>query len=292
MKVENRSSTGLKNSEKSLGKSNKLIKIFATVTVTIASLYFSTSLDGQLKNINGDDVDSSQIRSVIIESWETEPWDVQAIPGPPEGLATSNIVPGKPANLNKNSKNQKSMGIRFNFVYPGNNSVVITPPKSRSVRRPTGQLDEKNTPKYIDIPGVELPGRASALSVWVLGRGNDARLECWLQDWRGDVHLFRFGSLKFIGWRPLTIKIPIGVPQQANSFPQTRNMILKRLILRTAPAVPSEEVVLFFDSLKVLTNLYDLHFDGAEMDYDERDKQYKNQLSNYQKKLIQGNQDY
>ena len=285
--VEKKSSTGLKKPEKSM----TLTRISATLAVTIASLYFSTNLDGQLKNINGDDVDANQIRSVIIEAWETEPWDVQAIPGPPEGLATSNIVPGKPKNLGTNSKNQKSMGVRFNFVYPGNNSVVMTPPKSRSVRRPTGQLDEKNAPKYVDIPGVELPGRISALSLWVLGRGNNVSLECWLEDWRRDVHLFKFGSLNFIGWRPLTIKIPIRVPQSATSFPQTRNMVLKRLILRTKPSAPGEEIVLFFDSLKVLTNLYDLHFDGADMDYDERDKQYKSQLSNYQKKLIQSNQD-
>ena len=136
-----------------------------------------------------------------------------------------------------------------------------------------------------------MPGRVKALSIWVLSRGNRVNLECWIQDWRGDSHLFKFGSLAFIGWRPLTVTIPAYVPQSITSFPQTRSMVLKRLVLRTVPSAPGEEIVLFFDSLKTLTNIYDLHFDGADINYDERDKQYKSQLNDYQKKLIQKNQD-
>ena len=58
----------------------KSVRRLTPIVIMMASLYFSTNLDSQLKNINGDDVDSKQIRSIIIESWETEPWDIQAIP--------------------------------------------------------------------------------------------------------------------------------------------------------------------------------------------------------------------
>ena len=269
---------------------NKKMLLVATIAVS-ANLFLADSLLGQISTLQGDDVDGREVRSIVLEGWELENWDVEAIPGPPSGIATTKLVDGQPRNLQNNSKNKKSLGIRYNFVYAGNNSIILTPPKNKNVRLFTGQLDAQNKPKYIDIPGIQLPGRVEALSVWVLGRGNKAELEAWLQDWKGDTHVFKFGSLDFIGWRPLIIKIPRNVPQNISSFPQTKSLILKRLVVRTNPIFPQEEVVFFMDSLKVLSKVYDLYFDGVDMHYDARDKEYKDKLSKYKKQLLQGNQD-
>ena len=259
--------------------------------LAVSGVFLANSLDSQVNPLGSDDVDSSQLRAIIVEGWEKEAWDAEAIPGAPEGVVEANIVAGRPINLGNNSKNQRSMGVRFNFVYPGNNAVVLTPKTTRTIRRPTGQLDENNQPIYKTLSGVELPGRVDSLSVWVLGRGSrKLSLEAWLEDWRGDTFVARFGALDHVGWKPVRARIPSYVPQRTSSFPHNRSMMLKRLVIRTEPTALSEEVVIFLDSLKILSTVYDLYFDGADMSFDERDAQYRGVL-NYQKQLVNENQD-
>ena len=115
----------------------------------------------------------------------------------PEGTAVTNIVKGRPENLNTNTKNLNSLGLKFSFVYPGNNKIELLPPKEKTVKKQMGQLDENNKPKYIDIRGIELPGKVYAISTWVLGRGADYDLECWIQDSKGTTYVLKMGSLKF-----------------------------------------------------------------------------------------------
>ncbi len=274
--------------KKRKGSRGYLLKGLGFLFVTF---FLLNSIDSKISTHQGEDVEAKQLRSIIVEGWETTAWDAEAIPGPPEGVANTKIVEGRPINLGNNSKNKKSMGVRFSFVYPGNNSVVLTPPKNKSVRRFTGQLDEKNLPKYIEVPGIELPGRIDSLSLWALGRGNEVSLEIWIEDWKGDTFIGRFGSLDYIGWRPLNVKIPRYIPQRISSFPQTKSMVLKKLVIRSEPTTSQEEVVVFLDSLKVLSTVYDLYFDGVNMSFNEEDAKYKNSLNEYQKKLIGENQD-
>ena len=259
-----------------------------------AIFFLLNAVDSKINTAQGDDVEARQLRSIIIEGWEKSVWDVKAIPGAPAGIAESKLVDGRPTNLGNNSKNKKSMGVRFSFVYPGHNSIVLTPPKTKSIKRPTGQLDVNNQPIYRTVPGIELPGRIDSLSLWALGRGNAITLEVWIEDWRGDTFIGRFGSLDYIGWRPLNVKIPNYVPQRISSFPQAKSMVLKKLVIRSKPTTSQEEVVVFLDSLKVLSNVYDLYFDGAQMSFDDpkaKDAKSKETLSEYQKRLIQENQD-
>ena len=252
----------------------------------LALTLISGSLKSKISVAQGEDVGSEEIRSIIIEGWELDNWQIEAIPGPPDGIATTKIVNGFPRNLGNNAKNKNSLGIRYSFVYPGHNSIILTPPKARNVRKPTGQLDENNRPMYIDIPGIKLPGRVKGLSVWVLGRGNNTFLEAWVQDWKGDTHILKLGSTNFVGWKPLSVKVPGWIPQNVASFPQTRSLILKRFVIRSNPNAFPEEIVMFLDSLKVLTSVYDLYFDGADVYYDEKDKQSNEILSKYSKQLL------
>ena len=251
----------------------------------LAITLISGSLSGQITAVQGD-VDTEEIRSIIIEGWESDNWQIEAIPGPPDGIATMKLVNGFPSSLATNTRNKRSLGIRYSFVYPGHNSIILTPPKTRNIRRAAGKLDESNRPIYLETPGIELPGKIKGLSVWVLGRGNNGFLEAWVQDWKGDTHILKLGSINFVGWRPLSAEMPSWVPQSAISFPRTRSMVFKRFVIRSDPNAPTEEIVIFLDSFKVLTNIYDLHFDGAEISYDEIDKKNKETLTKYSKQLL------
>lgn len=270
----------------------KFIKKFYGIIGISLLAFWMISSDGiiGIKSPNGEDVDAKELRSLIVEGWESAKWDVASEPPAPIGTVESKLVEGRPKNLAFDEGNKKSLGLKFQFVYAGYNKVIITPPKDKVVKRYTGQLDEENKPKYREIPGVELPGKVKALSVWVLGRSNEYMLEGWIEDWTGDNHIFKFGSLNFVGWRPLTIDIPDSMPQGVESYPQTKTLIFKRFIIRSTPETSKEEVILFFDSLKVLTDMYDIFFDGADMSYDDEDKQNKERMKKYQQELLRYSQ--
>ena len=55
--------------------------------------------------------------------------------------------------------------------------IVLKPTEDRKVRRYIGQLDADNRPKFVEVPGIELPGKVKAISIWVLGRGAKYALE-------------------------------------------------------------------------------------------------------------------
>ncbi len=258
--------------------------------ILLGAWFVSGDVFADLKSPAGEDVDAKELRSLIVEGWEATGWDVAPEPPAPIGTAEAHLVDGRPASLAFDQDNKKSMGLKFQFVYPGYNKVILTPPKEKVVKRYTGTLDENNKPKYKDVPGVELPGKVQAVSVWVLGRQNEYQLEGWIEDWTGDNHIFQFGSLDFVGWKPLSVDIPDSMPQGVESYPQTKTLVFKRFIIRSTPKTSKEEVILFFDSLKVLTDMYDIFFDGAELNYDDADKANKERMKAYQEELLRYSQ--
>lgn len=263
---------------------NKYIALLL-VTATAVALTGGAALTGKIATSQGEDVDSQELRSITVEGFEKDAWDVAAFPPAPESKVEVNLVDGKPKNLANDPDDKKSMGLRFSFVYSGFNSVTLTTPASKKITRSVGQLDEKQQPIVREIRGIELPGKVKAVSIWVLGRSNEYYLEGWLEDWKGDTHILNFGSLDYIGWRPLSAKVSDSIPQNVDSYPQTKTLVLKKFVIRGTPRTSSEEVVLFFDSIKVLTDMYDIFFDGADLNYDDKDKANKDKMKNYEDQL-------
>jgi hypothetical protein len=237
------------------------------------------------------DVDSRELRTVIIEGWESTEWVVVAEPTAPQSEVEVKLLDGAPKDLSLDAGNKKSLGLRFQFIYPGDNKLVISPPADRKVTRYLQLLDDKtNKPKSYDVPGIELPGIVKAMSVWVLGRGEDYTLEAWIEDGRGDTHIFKFGSINFVGWRPMTINIPSNVVQEDDTYPQTKGLVIKKLVVRSTPKTKAGRTVLAFDSLKVLTDMGQVFFDGADINFDEADKAEKDKMKAYTDQLKQKSQ--
>ncbi|MBN2077669.1 MAG: hypothetical protein JW838_01800 [Spirochaetes bacterium] len=243
------------------------------------------------------DVSGDEELAVVIEDFEAaevsdKGWKIESMPKQftkaetEERLKMKNPVPrmemkvvaGAPNDMNVEEwsltglgkKKEKILGVSYRFRYPGTNEIHIIPPlevdwKDRnpvmSYNASTGKEEQERA--------IQLPGQAKAISLWVHGRGHPYDLELWLKDHTGATHVLKFGSVNFVGWRPLSVQIPGNIPQTYMSYPQTRVTKITRFVLRAVPNAPRGELMevayFFFDQLKVLTSTYEVNFDGSDL---------------------------
>ena len=224
------------------------------------------------------------------------------------------LIPGTPIEIRENIgyNDNYILGIRYSFTFPGDNLVYIYPPDvdqytvervrfhlSESVATGKAQVSSKgcyknpafskvragNRTQVVEcVNGINLPGLVHKISVWVLGRGNKYDLEAILEDWRGSSHRIKMGTVNHIGWKPFSADVPKDIPQVSKTFPQTKTLVFRKLVLRPTEIrgrssnANEEAVYYFFDELRILASNFQQQFDGAQIDFDQIDCERKNQL--------------
>ncbi len=243
------------------------------------------------------DVSGNEMKAIVIEDFENAVigdtgWKIESTPKVfakaeteqklkmknPVTKLEMKLIAGGPNDMNveefsvtdKGKKKDKLLGVGFKFRYPGPNEVHLLAPPEVDWKDKTPVLTyNPNTGKDEQERGVQLPGQSKGISLWVHGRGHPYRLEAWVKDFRGSTHVLKFGSVNFVGWRPMKVEIPVGIPQSFESFPQTRVTKIVRFVLKAEPSAPREELTettyFFFDQVKVLTDTYEVNFDGNEL---------------------------
>ncbi len=243
------------------------------------------------------DVSGDEELAVVIEDFEAaevsdKGWKIESMPKQftkaeteerlkmknPVPLLEIKVVPGAPNDMNVEEwsltglgkKKEKILGMSYRFRYPGTNEIHVLPPLEVDWkdRQPVMSYNA-STGKEEQERAIQLPGQAKAISMWVHGRGHPYDLELWLKDYTGATHVLKFGSVNFVGWRPMSVEIPGNIPQTYMSYPQTRVTKITRFVLRAVPNAPRAELMekayFFFDQLKVLTSTYEVNFDGADL---------------------------
>lgn len=245
---------------------------FSLGLVVVFALIASTAYSKIVTNVDPD-ISAREIKAVVVEDFEKESeWKVETVPKQfketdnkkknPVPVLELKFVDGAPADLRveewtsdkKGMEKTKVLGVNFQFKYPGYNSVHVIPP----------------TP-------IVVPGRAHGISLWVHGRGNNYYLETWVKDYKGNVHILKFGSVNFVGWRPMEVEVPKFIPQEIDSYPQTKTLRIERFVIRSDPNALVTNTFFFFDQLKVLTETFEVNFDGQGLEknfksYDEDKK--------------------
>ncbi len=264
-------------------------KVYGVIVVLIAVTFIGyPGLDKAayskiLTNVPAD-LSSKELRAVVVEDFETPgEWTIETTPKKnpdpkkdPVPFLDLKFIDGGPSDMQtekwsadkKGMEKKKILGVHFRFKYPGYNRVDLIPPPEVQWDDPTKKVTtyDPRTGKYTQENAIQLPGQAKGLSIWVHGRGNDYYLEAWVKDWKGEVHILKFGSLNYVGWKPLRTEIPPYIPQEVETYPQTKLLKVVRLVVRAAPDATTEDSFLFFDQLKVLTDVFEVSFDGMDLD--------------------------
>ena len=260
-------------------------------TVCLGVLGTDTAQSKIITNVPAD-VSGDELKAIVIEDFENATlgdngWKVDSVPKRfakaeteqklkmknPVNRLEMKVIGGGPNDMNveewsltdKGKKKEKCLGVAFQFKYPGKNEVHILAPPQVDWRDKTPKFTyNPSTGKDEQERGIELPGKSKGISIWVHGRGHPYTLEAWVKDYRGATHIIKFGSINFVGWRPMNADIPVFIPQEFQSFPQTRVTKITRFVIRAVPNAPREELMettyFFFDQLKVLTATYELNF--------------------------------
>jgi hypothetical protein len=106
--------------------------------------------------------------------------------------------------------------------------------------------------------------------MWVQGRGHAYNLEVWLKDYRGNVHVLQMGSINFVGWKPMMVRVPVTFPIPPKALPQVNVTRLSEIVLRSQTDSPfllemMSDTYVFFDQIKVLTDDFEAYFDGLDL---------------------------
>ncbi len=278
-------------------KSRKLtLAAVIVISVFIAGFIVPNRVDSKLVTNVPSDISGEEMRALVIEDFENTSigetgWDVRSTPRQVKGSDSEKegkgkmknpvptlelkIVEGSPSSLipeefsitTKGKTKSKCLGIHFVFRYPGYNSVSLLPPLEvdwKDKNKAAFTFDPSNNSNTQER-AIQLPGRSRAISLWVHARGRPYTLEVWIKDYVGNTHVLHLGTIDFVGWKPMKVYIPANIPQSESSYPSTRITKLTKFVIRSkANAVPGDTYV-FLDQIKVLTDTYEVNFDGQEL---------------------------
>ena len=172
----------------------------------------------------------------------------------------------------KSEKNEfgqprKAFGIMGKFDRKGYNYLEIIPARlaDENTKEEDIIYEDINTgAKWVHAP-VKIPGRVQNFDLWVWGSNYDYYLDAHFQDYRGMVHSFRMGDLKYAGWRLLRTAIPGSIPQAEPYIPRFKPLVLTKFVLWTRPHERVDGFYIYLDELKVLTDVYEGRFDGDDL---------------------------
>jgi hypothetical protein len=150
-----------------------------------------------------------------------------------------------------NDPNLRALGIHGSFTRRGYNSLEIIP----AVQVSGG----------VESAPIRLPGRVQTIDLWVWGSNHNYYIDIHLRDYQGVDYVLNLGSVRFEGWKNLTVKVPSSIPQTQPYLPRFRGLELTKLVLWTRPEEKVDDFYIYLDHLKVLTDTFEQRYDGDDL---------------------------
>ncbi len=146
----------------------------------------------------------------------------------------------------------RSFGIQAAFDRQGYNFLELVP------------VADKNADNGDPIPkGIPIPGRIKNLDMWVWGSNYRYYVDVHFRDFQGVIHVLRMGYVNYKGWRNLRVEIPNGIPQDVAYLPSRQGLELAKIVLWTEPDEKVAGFYVYFDNIKIMTDMFETPFDGS-----------------------------
>ncbi|MEW5816102.1 MAG: flagellar filament outer layer protein FlaA [Spirochaetota bacterium] len=206
------------------------------------------------------DTDTENLVSQVLESYDDPgagEWAVMSSKFITNEYPKTTYVTAWPSALfgsNKDGKDLKVLGVKAKFDRKGYNYIELIPP-------------EKKRPFMI-------PGKVKMLDIWVWGSNYDYYMEVHVRDYRGIVHVLPLGDLKYVGWKDLKVQFPSFIPQEGGHVKSggfEKELELVKFVIWTRPEEDVSGFQIYFDQIKVLTDVFVSRFDGDDLAGKESD---------------------
>ncbi|MBQ9495853.1 MAG: flagellar filament protein FlaA [Treponema sp.] len=226
--------------------------IFAVVLASVACV-FSFAQNSYIAEPNpeiiGADSAAMALREINIDKFEREgSWNVSI--SADYGIITARLFDGNPlmkAVLEEDEGNEDEdrtvLGVKVQFFRRGVNEFYIMSTRPQPVE-----------------------GIVKTISLWVCGRNQDHNLSVLVQDMFGRNYELYMGSLGFNGWKKLTAVVPPspdgehGIVQQSAYYNNRPGLRIVGFRVDCNPMLARGSYYLYFDALRVVTDLYDLEY--------------------------------
>ena len=143
------------------------------------------------------------------------------------------------------------IGMRLSFTRQGYNHVDLVP---------LALKDGKYEVDYLPFRG-----KVKQLDFWVWGSNDDYYMEAVLLDYKGNEFRLDIGSIKHIGWKNFILQIPRSIPQSTTYVSSIQTLRLKKLVIWSNPNARANNVYVYIDQLKYLSDVQNSMYDGYEL---------------------------
>ena len=164
---------------------------------------------------------------------------------------------------NRGALDIKSLGIHGKFDRRGYNWVDVYP-------KVIGTGGEDEDPEPFEIP---IPGRIKYLDMWVWGSNLKYYMEAYFRDYQGVVYALPMGGIGHQGWKNLRVQIPTSIPQSRRALPRLAGLTFVKFRIWTTPVERVDNFYVYFNQMKVLTDIFETLFDGDELADPDRVKE-------------------
>ena len=221
-------------------------RFFGLLILMSMLFIFSVAADNRTLNLVSivlDDFDNSEDNSWIVagSKFATNGFPKVSFPSAwPEALFGAN----------REGIDYKVLGVWGKFDRQGYNYIEVIP----NIRDEDGEFT-----------GLPIPGEVKVLDVWVWGSEFDFYLEAHVIDQRGFTHVLDMGSIRHTGWKNLSIEFPRAISQSRRHVPHAQPLSLMKFVIWTRPWERVDNFYVYFDQIKVLTDMFITRFDGDDL---------------------------
>jgi hypothetical protein len=135
------------------------------------------------------------------------------------------------------------LGVKASFFRRGNAEIYVQP-----------------------LRPLQVPGITKEISVWVVGRNFNHRLNVVVADYFGNVNILDMGPLNFSGWKQVSVAVPPTIIQQDYHYTDRMGLQILGFLIEPDMMETYGTYYIYFDDLRALTDLFaDEYHDADDM---------------------------